>query len=58
MKGSDNSLKSEFEKFDAATDRVLSVSHAELKRREAKWKKEHSRKRKAKKPATKQEPKQ
>jgi hypothetical protein len=37
---------SEFQRFDAALERILSVSHDELKRREAKWKKEKERKRK------------
>lgn len=31
---------SESERFDAALTRVLSVSHEELKRREAEWRKE------------------
>jgi len=30
--------QSEFEKFDATVRKVLSVSHAELKRREKAWK--------------------
>ena len=31
---------SEFEKFDATVRKVLSVSHEELKRREAEWKRQ------------------
>ena len=33
----------EFDKFDAVMKRVLSVSHDELKRREAGWKKDRHR---------------
>ena len=32
--------RSESSKFDAAVTKILSVSHDELKRREAKWKKQ------------------
>ena len=32
-------MASEFNKFDAALSKILSVSHDELKRREEKWKK-------------------
>ena len=39
---------SESKKFDAALDRVLSVSHDELKRREEKWKKQKESKKRAK----------
>jgi len=35
----------EFQKFDAAMSTILSVSHEELQRREAQWKKERKRKR-------------
>ncbi len=38
--------RSESEKFDAALTKILSVSHDELKRREAEWKKQKERKRK------------
>ena len=38
--------ESEALKFDAALTKILSVSHDELKRREAKWKKQRQRKRK------------
>ena len=37
---------SEFNKFDAAMKKILSVSHEELQRRHAEWKKEKDRKRK------------
>ena len=46
-----NRRKSEFEQFDALLGKVISVSHDELKRREAEWRKEHpkpERKRKSK----------
>ena len=36
----------EYDTFDKALTKVLSVSHDELKRREAEWKKERKRKRK------------
>ncbi|HMD84831.1 MAG TPA: hypothetical protein VKO18_09035 [Terriglobia bacterium] len=39
---------SESEKFDKALDKVLSVSHDELKRREEKWKKQKAAKKRAK----------
>jgi len=39
---------SEFQKFDAAMQKVLSVSHEELQRREAKWKRERKRKKRVK----------
>ena len=45
----------DFEKFDTVVRKVISISHDELKRREAKWKKEQSRKRKGKKAAIQQE---
>jgi hypothetical protein len=40
---------SEFGKFDAVLSKVLSVSHDELVRREAKWKKQRAAKKKSKK---------
>jgi hypothetical protein len=45
----------EFDKFDAVMKKVLSVSHDELKRRAARWKKERQRanKKRAKASATK-----
>lgn len=39
----------EFEKFDAALSKALSVSHQELVRREEKWKKQRAVKKKSKK---------
>jgi hypothetical protein len=33
--------KSDFKNFDAAVQKIVSVSHDELKRREAEWKKQH-----------------
>jgi hypothetical protein len=36
--------KLEFKRFDAATSKILSVSHEELQRREAQWKKQRKRK--------------
>ena len=39
---------SEFEKFDTAMSKILSVSHEELLRREANWKKQRKRKKRAK----------
>jgi len=45
----------ELEKFDATVRKVLSVSHDELKRREAKWKRQH-RTRKVGRKRTKTEP--
>jgi hypothetical protein len=41
--------QSEFEKFDSALSKVLSVSHDELVRREEKWKKRRAAKKKSKK---------
>jgi hypothetical protein len=38
----------EFQKFDDAMKKVISVSHDELKRREAKWKQQRARKKRAK----------
>lgn len=38
--------KSEFQQFDTAVSKILSVSHAELQRREGKWKKMRMAKRK------------
>jgi hypothetical protein len=35
---------SEFQKFDAALTKSLSISHDELVRRDAKWKKQQKRK--------------
>lgn len=40
----------EFEKFSETTKRLLNVSKEELNRREADWKKEREKQRKAKKP--------
>jgi hypothetical protein len=37
----------ELKKFDSAMSKILSVSHAELQRREAKWKKSRKRKKRA-----------
>jgi hypothetical protein len=37
----------EFDKFDAALSKALSVSHDELIRREEKWKKQRKRKKQA-----------
>jgi len=42
------SKRSEFERFDAATHKILSVSHDELKRREAEWKRQRKRKKRVK----------
>jgi hypothetical protein len=39
--------KSEYAKFDEAMERILSVSHDELRRREAEWKKRRKRKKRA-----------
>jgi len=39
---------SEFEKFDATVRKVLSVSHDELKRREKAWKRNRTRRKRAK----------
>jgi hypothetical protein len=38
----------EFEKFDSAIKKILSVSHDELKRREKEWKKQRAKKKRAK----------
>jgi hypothetical protein len=38
----------EFQKFDTAVGKMLSVSRRELKRREADWKKQRKRKKRAK----------
>lgn len=38
----------EFERFDATVRKVLSVSHEELKRREAEWKRQRAKKKRAK----------
>lgn len=43
-----SSSLSESDKFDAALTKVLSVSHDELKRREAKWKKHRKAKKRTK----------
>lgn len=40
--------KSEFQKFDTAMRKILSVSHDELRRREKEWKKTRKRKKRAK----------
>jgi hypothetical protein len=39
---------SEFEKFDDAMKKILSVSHEELQRREKEWKRKRARKKRAK----------
>ena len=39
---------SEFGKFDTAMRKILSVSHDELKKREAKWKRQRAKKKRAK----------
>jgi hypothetical protein len=44
MAHNNRSKKSEFQAFDSAVDKVLLVSHEELQRREAKWKKYRKRK--------------
>ena len=43
-------MSSEFEKFDVTVRKVLSVSHDELKRREAEWKqqRQHAKKKRTK----------
>lgn len=38
----------DFERFDAAVNKILSISHDELMRREGKWKKQRKRKKRAK----------
>jgi len=40
--------QSEFQKFDATVRKVLSVSHDELKRRERAWKRNRTRRKRAK----------
>jgi hypothetical protein len=35
-----SNISPEFDRFDAALTKILSVSHDELKRREAEWKKQ------------------
>lgn len=40
----DHTEPSDFERFDTAVNKLLSVSHDELKRREEKWKKRRKRK--------------
>lgn len=47
MKKNAESL-TEFEKFDATVGKILSASHEELQRREAEWKKQRKRKKRAK----------
>jgi hypothetical protein len=41
-------MSEEFEKFDATVRKVLSVSHDELKRREKAWKRNRTRRKRAK----------
>ena len=41
-------MSEEFEKFDATVRKVLSVSHDELKRREKVWKRNKTRRKRAK----------
>jgi hypothetical protein len=41
-------MSTEFEKFDATMRIVLSVSHEELQRREAEWKRNRKKKKRAK----------
>ena len=38
----------EFEKFDAAVTKILSVSRDELQKREKEWKRKHAQKKRAK----------
>ena len=40
--------QTDFQKFDSAVNKILSVSHAELKRREEKWKKQRATKKRKK----------
>ncbi len=47
MNRNDNTA-SEYERFDAGVTRILSVSHGELQRREAEWKRKRKRKKQAK----------
>lgn len=44
---------SEFQKFDAAMRKVLSVSHDELLRREKEWKRQHTGRKAGRKPSKK-----
>lgn len=39
----------EFDRFDSAVNKILTVSHAELQRREEKWKKQKAAKKRARK---------
>ena len=41
-------MSQEFDKFDAVMRKVLTVSHAELKRREEKWKRDRAKKKRGK----------
>jgi hypothetical protein len=43
-----NDAPSRFGKFDKAVTKILSVSHGELERREAKWKRKRERRKQAK----------
>ena len=45
---SETKTSPEFEKFDAAMNKILSVSHKELQAREKEWKKQRKRKKRAK----------
>jgi hypothetical protein len=40
--------QTEFEKFDTALTKVMSISHDELVRRDTKWKRQQKRKKRAK----------
>ena len=40
-------VSKEFTKFDATVRKILSVSHDELKRREAEWKRQRAKKKRA-----------
>ena len=40
--------REEFERFDATVGKIITVSHDELKRREAEWKKQRKRKKQSK----------
>ena len=42
----------EFDKFDTAISKVLSIPHDELKRREEQWQKEHPKPERKRKPKT------
>jgi len=44
-------MSKEFRKFDATVRKVLSVSHDELKRREAEWKRQHANRKAGRKPS-------